>query len=163
MIYCKIQNDQISQPAKLPKLLLNVLNAEKLSESELNEKNIFRYQVPEFDPIVQKTGSLVFDEANNVVTREVIDKTFDIQTEKDKKIRQIQDYISSLLASTDKYFIRKQERDIDIPTEVQKERYFIHSESDRMKNEVQAFTDVKNVLTYNINIPDLKYHTRNGD
>ena len=160
MLYSKIENGQISEPKRLKDILTNVLNAEKLSESELNEKNIFCYQSPDLEPVIQKTGSLVFDEINNVVTREIINKIFDIQTEKDKKVKQVQRYISSLLSFTDKYYIRKMERGLEIPQEIADERTFIHSESDRMKNEINNLSDAKSIITYNFRLTGLQYHER---
>lgn len=159
MKYCKLNNGKISNPFNLRKLLSNVLNPEKLTDTELKEKGIYLYQTPEFDNITQKTGDLVFDETGEVVTREVVNKVYDIQLEKDRKIKQIKRYVESLLRSTDPYWTRKQERGKDVPTEIQDERSYIHNECDRMKNEVQALTDVKSVLTYCYKLDNLQYHS----
>lgn len=157
-LYCKIKNNEISKPEKLSNLLINVLNAEKLSESELNAIGIYRYDNPGFDKIMQKTGDLIFDKRNNFVTRKVIDKEFDIQVEKDKKINQIQDYIKNLLRSTDVYLTRKYERGKDIPSKILNEREYIHETCDKMKEKVMRLRDVKSVLTYDYHLDNLDYH-----
>ena len=74
------------------------------------------------------------------------------------KIEQIKDYISNILTETDKYFIRKLERDIEVPIEIIEERQFIHSECDRMKNEISNLTNIKDILTYDYQITGLNYH-----
>jgi len=80
-LYSKIEGNNISNPVKLLRLLKNTLNPEKLSESELNQKNIYVYNPPEFDSLTHKTGNLIYDTENNYVTREIVARDFDIQVE----------------------------------------------------------------------------------
>jgi len=158
MFYCKIENNIISKPQRLNKLLSNILNVNKLTEDDLNDMGIYPYQEPIFDMVLQKKGDLIFDSNNNIVTNEIIDKSFDLQFEKENKIKQVQQYIYDVLSKTDRYIIRKIERGIEIPTEIAEERFFIHSESDRMKNEINNLNDVESILKYDYVLTDLQYH-----
>lgn len=159
MYYCKIEDGKISKPAELKNLLNNVVNPGKLTQEELNNKNIYKYELPTYDTILQELGDYYLNKYF-VVTREILDKTFDINEEKSKKISRIQEYISDILRSTDHYYVRYVERDKSVPVDVQSERDFIHTECDRMIYDVNLLTDVRAVISYNYNISNLTYHRR---
>ncbi len=61
-------------------------------------------------------------------------------------IAQIKDTTNKLLASTDWYVIRKLERNIDIPTDIQDKRNAIIAESNRLETDINAVKDVEALI-----------------
>ncbi len=59
----------------LYKLRPNQGNYDKLSNSELKKDGWRQVVIPEFNPDTQRLGALLYDKTNDVVTREVIDKS----------------------------------------------------------------------------------------
>jgi len=61
-------------------------------------------------------------------------------------VAQIKDTTNKLLASTDWYVIRKAERNIDIPTDIETKRSDIITESNRLETEINAVKDVEELI-----------------
>lgn len=61
-------------------------------------------------------------------------------------IAQIKDTANKLLAQSDWYVIRKLERNIDIPTDIQDKRNAIIAESNRLETDINAVTDVEALI-----------------
>lgn len=157
-LYCKIENNIISEPQSLSYYIPNVLNNEKLNDVDIRARNIYQYIEPDYDKLIQETGELIFDDIKGIVTRRIIGIKFNHETEVNKKIDEIQKYIYNLLSITDIYYIRKLERGLDVPTEIQQERTYIHEQCDRMKMEVQSLGRIRNILVYDYKIKNLLYH-----
>jgi hypothetical protein len=150
-MYCKIDNDQIGWPQSLPNKHGNVVGGfDKLSDTELKEYGFYPYVEPEFDPIMQELGALVFIVETETVTRIVLEKQIDIATEKAAKICLAKLQANGLLSKTDWYVIRKMERGVDVPEDIQAERAAIITRSNEIETEINALTSVREVLTYNI-------------
>jgi hypothetical protein len=67
---------------------------------------------------------------------------------KEDKIKNLQSYTNQLLSSTDWYVIRKSERNIDIPQNIQDERALILSDHDTKESEINALTTKDSVVGY---------------
>lgn len=61
-------------------------------------------------------------------------------------IAQIKDTTNKLLASTDWYVIRKIERNIDIPTDIEAKRNAIITESNRLETAIKEVADVEELI-----------------
>lgn len=61
-------------------------------------------------------------------------------------VAQIKDTANKLLAQSDWYVIRKLERNIDIPTDIQDKRNAIIAESNRLETDINAVTDVEALI-----------------
>lgn len=76
------------------------------------------------------------DEENGSVTKGL----------KSNFIAQIKDTTNKLLAQSDWYVIRKLERNIDIPTDIQDKRNAIIAESNRLETDINAVKDVEALI-----------------
>ena len=76
------------------------------------------------------------DEENGSVTKGL----------KSNFIAQIKDTTNKLLAQSDWYVIRKLERNIDIPTDIQDKRSAIITESNRLETAINAVKDVESLI-----------------
>lgn len=65
---------------------------------------------------------------------------------KSQFIAQIKDTANKLLAQSDWYVIRKLERNIDIPTDIQDKRNAIIAESNRLETDINAVKDVEALI-----------------
>lgn len=61
-------------------------------------------------------------------------------------VAQIKDTANKLLAQSDWYVIRKLERNIDIPTDIQDKRNAIIAESNRLETDINAVKDVEALI-----------------
>ena len=77
------------------------------------------------------------DEENGSVTKGL----------KSQFIAQIKDTTNKLLAQSDWYVIRKLERNIDIPTDIEAKRSAIITESNRLETAISAATDIEDFIT----------------
>lgn len=76
------------------------------------------------------------DEENGSVTKGL----------KSQFVAQIKDTTNKLLAQSDWYVIRKLERNIDIPTDIQDKRNAIIAESNRLETDINAVKDVEALI-----------------
>lgn len=76
------------------------------------------------------------DEENGLITKGL----------KSQFIAQIKDTTNKLLAQSDWYVIRKLERNIDIPTDIQDKRNAIIAESNRLETDINAVKDVEALI-----------------
>lgn len=76
------------------------------------------------------------DEENGLVTKGL----------KSQFVAQIKDTTNKLLAQSDWYVIRKLERNIDIPTDIQDKRNAIIAESNRLETDINAVKDVEALI-----------------
>lgn len=65
---------------------------------------------------------------------------------KSQFVAQIKDTTNKLLAQSDWYVIRKLERNIDIPTDIQDKRNAIIAESNRLETDINAVKDVEALI-----------------
>ena len=67
---------------------------------------------------------------------------------KDSKIESLKEYTNQKLAETDWHIIRKAERNIDIPQDVQDARAEILSQHNTKESEINALSTKKSVVSY---------------
>ena len=79
-------------------------------------------------------------------TETVDEKEYTTKGLKSNFIAQIKDTTNKLLAQSDWYVIRKLERNIDIPTDIQDKRSAIITESNRLETEINAVADVEALI-----------------
>ena len=76
----------------------------------------------------------------------VDEKEYTTKGLKSNFVAQIKDTTNKLLASTDWYVIRKIERNIDIPTDIETKRSDIIAESNRLETEINKVKDVEELI-----------------
>ena len=76
----------------------------------------------------------------------VDEKEYTTKGLKSNFVAQIKDTTNKLLASTDWYVIRKIERNIDIPTDIETKRSAIITESNRLETEINKVKDVEELI-----------------
>ena len=76
----------------------------------------------------------------------VDEKEYTTKGLKSNFVAQIKDTTNKLLASTDWYVIRKIERNIDIPTDIETKRSDIIAESNRLETAINAVKDVEELI-----------------
>jgi len=79
-------------------------------------------------------------------TETVDEKEYTTKGLKNNFIAQIKDTTNKLLASTDWYVIRKIERNIDIPTDIEAKRNAIITESNRLETAIKEVADVEELI-----------------
>jgi len=108
--------------------------------------------VPSYDPNISTLSAPFYDEANDIVTYTVEDRT-DLPTleeAKASKIAEIKEEASQGLLVTDWYVARYSETGTAIPENILTERANIRAQSNIKEAEISAMTDIKDVLNYNL-------------
>jgi hypothetical protein len=144
-------NGNIKIYNQLPKTWGNIIGGfDTLDESEIQEVGFYDLVEPEYTPSIQNLINLHFDSDNNVFTYDVENKTFTetVAELKETKIDQLKDYTNNKLAKTDWYVIRKFERNINIPQDVQDSRAAILTNHDTKLDEINALTTKADIVSY---------------
>jgi len=79
-------------------------------------------------------------------TETVDEKEYTTKGLKSTFVAEIKDTTNKLLASTDWYVIRKLERNIDIPADIQDKRNAIITESNRLETAIKEVADVEELI-----------------
>jgi len=97
---------------------------------------------------VKEDGSPLYKQVYDKATESMIDTTEQVVTKglKSNFVAQIKDTAGKLLASTDWYIIRKDERNVDIPEEIALKRTQIVTEANRLENDIKASTTVEALI-----------------
>ena len=143
-------NGQIKKFSSLPKVWKNYTNFQNASTELQQQEGFFDVVVPDYTSGIQELGDLYFDEENNYYTYEVVDLDLDIDEEKENKINRVKQKANTLLGETDWYVIRKTERDVDIPDDIETERAAIITWCDACEAEITAFETISEVINYEI-------------
>ena len=144
-------NGNIKIYNQLPKTWENIIGGfDTLDESEIQEVGFYDLVEPEYTPSIQNLINLHFDSDNNVFTYDVENKTFTetVAELKEAKIEQLKNYTNNKLAKTDWYYIRKLDRNIDIPQDVQDIRATILTDYDNKLNEINGLTTKADIISY---------------
>ena len=144
-------NGNIKIYNQLPKTWGNVIGGfDLLDESEIQAAGVFDLVEPEHNPSIHNLINLHFDSENNVFTYDVENKTFTetVAELKEAKIEQLKIYTNRELEKTDWYVIRKAERDIAIPQEVQDSRAALLNNHDTKLTEINALTTKASIITH---------------
>jgi len=144
-------NGNIKIYNQLPKTWGNVIGGfDLLDESEIQKAGFYDLVEPEHTPSIHNLINLHFDSENNVFTYDVENKTFTetVAELKEAKIEQLKIYTNRELEKTDWYVIRKAERDIAIPQEVQDSRAALLNNHDTKLAEINALTTKASIITH---------------
>ena len=118
-------NGEIKLYSRLPKSWGNIIGGfNTISDSEAESYGFFNVVTPEYNSAIETLGDMFFDTDNNVYTYNVVPLVFDetLDELKETKINGLKKHTNEALAETDWYIIRKTERNIDIPQDVQDSR-----------------------------------------
>ena len=123
-----------------------------LLDEEVEEYGFYNVVTPDYNSSIQKLGNIYFDSDNEVFTYSVEDITFNqtISELKESKIESLRNDTNRKLAETDWYVIRKAERDIDVPQDIQDFRNTILSEHNTQESEINALSTKKSVVSYEL-------------
>jgi len=144
-------NGNIKIYNQLPKTWGNIIGGfNLLDESEIQKAGFYNLVEPDYTPSIHNLINLHFDSDNNIFTYDVENKTFTetIDELKEAKIEQLKIYTNRELEKTDWYVIRKAERDIVIPQEIQDSRAALLNNYDTKLNEINALTTKASIITY---------------
>ena len=121
---------------------------------ELEAEGFFDVITPDYDDVIKEKHNLHFDSDANAfvydVRNIVISET--LAELKEIKIKELKDMAYNKLSITDWYAIRKAEKGIDIPSDIQTERDAIRTNVSTKEGEINALTTKASVLKYNINL-----------
>jgi|TARA_R100000084_G_scaffold107726_1_gene68577 hypothetical protein len=114
----------------------------------LEEEGFYEVVDPEIDERIEEKGDLYLQD--NKYHYQVIAKTWEetLQELKDIKLLELNGHTRSLMASTDWYYIRKLNRNIDVPQEVEDERTIILNNHNDHETAINNLTKKADVITY---------------
>ena len=114
----------------------------------LEEEGFYEVVDPQYDPAIEELGELYLEDNKYYYT--VIQKTWSetLAELKENKLGALQNYTNSLLSKTDWYYIRKLDRNIDVPQEVEDERAIILNNHNDHETAINALTKKVDVVTY---------------
>ena len=142
-------NGEIKVYNKLPNSWKGVMgNFSKLSEEEIQEYGFYDLIIPEYNQRIQELGEIYFE--NNKYYYKVLEKTWDetLDELKEMKLNELNYNTKSKLKNTDWYYIRKLDRNIDVPQEVEDSRTTILNNHNEHETAINALTKKENVVKY---------------
>ena len=107
----------------------------------LEEEGFYEVVDPQYDPAIEELGELYLEDNKYYYT--VIQKTWSetLAELKKQKLNQLKYNTKAKLENTDWYYIRKLDRNIDVPQEVEDERAIIQSGGTvNLANQIEDFT-----------------------
>ena len=146
-------NGEIKIYNKLPNSWKGVMgNFSKLSDEEIKEYGFYDVIMPSFDNQIEELGNMFFKESIGAYTYPVNEKNIleTLEQLKENKKNQLKFNIKNKLKETDWYYIRKLQRNIDVPAEIETERNTLLSEYDVKKEEINALTQKAEVIKYEL-------------
>lgn len=142
-------NGQIKTYNKLPKSWGKIIGGfDTLSNEEAQAFGFYNVVIPDYNSATQQLGEIYFD--TDRFTYDVSSKTWteSLSELKENKINNLQVHTNRLLSNTDWYVIRKSERNIDIPQDIQDARAAILLDHDTKESEINAKTTKADVVSY---------------
>ena len=114
----------------------------------LEEEGFYEVVDSQYDPAIEELGELYLEDNKYYYT--VIQKTWSetLAELKENKLGALQNYTNSLLSKTDWYYIRKLDRNIDVPQEVEDERAIILNNHNDHETAINSITKKVDVVTY---------------
>ena len=146
-------NGEIKVYNELPGSWKGVMgNFSKLSEEEIKAYGFYDVVMPDFDNQLEELGNIFFNESIDAYTYPVNEKNIleTLDQLKENKKNQLKFNINNKLKETDWYYIRKLQRNIDIPAEIEAERNTMLDEYDIKKEEINALTQKTEVIKYEL-------------
>lgn len=153
----RIKNNRIILYNNLPRKFQGVNGTtlggyNKLPNSIHEADGFFDVIVPEYDNILQYLSEIYFNEENKYFTYDIIDKVFNIDNEKIKKVKELKKLTNEFFQLTDWYYIREKRRGIPVPSEIQNYSDLLYYRVDEIENEINNLNNIKDILTYEINL-----------
>jgi hypothetical protein len=117
----------------------------------LEEEGFYEVVDPQYDPATEELGELYLED--NKYYYRVIQKTWSesLAELKENKINYLQEHTNSLLLATDWYYIRKLDRNIDVPQEIEDQRAIILNNHNDHEAAINALTKKADVVKYEFN------------
>ena len=146
-------NGEIKVYNKLPNSWKGVMgNFSKLSDEEIKAYGFYDVEIPEYNSSIQKLTNLTFNESSKKFIYQVEDLTWDETLEelKENKKNRLKFNVKNKLRETDWYYIRKLQRNIDVPAEIEVERNTLLNQYDIEKEKINAFTQKAEVIKYEL-------------
>jgi len=146
-------NGEIKIYNKLPNSWKGVMgNFSKLSNEEIKEYGFYDVVMPNFDNQIEELGNMFFKESIDAYTYPVNEKNIleTLEQLKENKKNQLKFNVKNKLKETDWYYIRKLQRNIDVPAEIEAERNTLLSEYDVKKEEINSLTQKAEVIKYEL-------------
>jgi hypothetical protein len=114
----------------------------------LEEEGFYEVVDPQYDSATEKLGELYLED--NKYYYRVIQKTWSesLAELKENKIYYLQEHTNSLLLATDWYYIRKLDRNIDVPQEIEDQRAIILNNHNDHEAAINALTKKAEVVKY---------------
>jgi len=114
----------------------------------LEEEGFFEVVDPQYDPAIEELGELYLED--NKYYYKVIQKTWSetLAELKENKIKELQNNTNYNLKNTDWYYIRKLDRNVEVPQEVEDERAIILNNHNDHETAINALTKKADVVKY---------------
>jgi hypothetical protein len=114
----------------------------------LEEEGFYEVVDPQYDPAIEELGELYLEDNKYYYT--VIQKTWTetLAELKEQKINTLSSDTISNLSATDWYYIRKLDRNIDVPQQIEDERAIILNNHNDQETEINALTKKADVVKY---------------
>jgi len=149
----KDYNGTIKVYNKVPKSYGSIIGGfDLLSDSDLEGYGFYDLVIPSYDLLTQELGDVYFDSANSQFTYPVNNLTWSetLADLKANKIGLAKEYANLKLKETDWYVIRKQEKGIAIPSDIQTDRDAVRTSCSTHETAINAKTTKAQVQSYNI-------------
>jgi hypothetical protein len=114
----------------------------------LEEEGFYEVVDPQYDPAIEELGELYLEDNKYYYT--VIQKTWSetLAELKENKINDLNNNTQYKLQETDWYYIRKLDRNIDVPQQVEDERAIILNNHNDHETAINALTKKTDVVKY---------------
>ena len=114
----------------------------------LEEEGFYEVVDPQYDPAIEELGELYLEDNKYYYT--VIQKTWSetLAELKEQKLNQLKYNTKAKLENTDWYYIRKLDRNIDVPQEVEDERAIILNNYNDEETAINSLTKKADVVKY---------------
>ena len=114
----------------------------------LEEEGFYEVVDPQYDPAIEELGELYLEDNKYYYTVNAKTWTETLAELKENKINDLNNNTQYKLQETDWYYIRKLDRNIDVPQEVEDERAIILNNHNDHETAINALTKKTDVVKY---------------
>jgi hypothetical protein len=114
----------------------------------LEEEGFYEVVDPQYDPAIEELGELYLEDNKYYYTVNAKTWTETLAELKEQKINDLNNNTQYKLQETDWYYIRKLDRNIDVPQEVEDERAIILNNHNDHETAINALTKKTDVVRY---------------
>lgn len=118
------------------------------SAEVLEEEGFYEIADPNYDPVTEKLGDLYLEGNKYYYKVEAKTWTQTLSELKESKIKHLKDDANLKLKETDWYYIRKLDRGIDVPQEIEDERAIIINNINDHEIAINKLTKKQDVVKY---------------